>query len=201
MKPDAYTKLQIVNCTSQSLYSGTGGEGFFHLYQMESWFSYPNAPSPLVKSRETASFFLQFQSGVGDQDDGADIQIDVGNGNKPANNIVWLQGRTTNKSVHYNQAVVQRPVLPNMGPFAIATTERGTWPRETPDGLNWFAYKQTAPLPAYNDDQCLAIVDLSTFLPRAVAEIIWATIAAGKKLGPNDRESLWLGVNHYMHWD
>lgn len=199
MDPDVYSDLQIVNCTTEPLYSGTGGEGFFNQWQMYSWFNFPKAPSPLVAVRDTATFRLQFKRGVGDQDDGADIQINVGKGNARANNITWFKARSDNRSAHFMQADVQNPSLPNMGPFAVATVQSGVFPLDRPDKLKWSAYNQIARLDPSNGDQCLAIVDLRTILPTDVAEKIWTIIITGK-LSSNDAASLWLGVKHYMHW-
>ncbi|OAS12360.1 hypothetical protein [Methylobacterium platani] len=205
MTPDAWTNLQIVNCTSFPLISGAGkgggGIGFFNAYQMNSWFNAPNAaPNPIVASRATASYMLQFLRGVGDEDDGADIQLNLGTATSGASSVVWLQARSAQNSAHYLQAQLQQPTVSGAGPFAVAVTQQGTWPLDEPGtGLTWYAGTQLAPLGAPDADQCLAIVDLGAIVSQDVAQALVQMMVAGT-LSADDAESLWMGVMSRMHW-
>lgn len=205
MTPDAWTNLQIVNCTSLPLISGAGngggGIGFFNAYQMNSWFNFPGgAPSPVVASHAAASYTLQFLRGVGDEDDGADIQLNLGTAISGASSVVWLQGRSAQNSAHYLQAQLQQPSLSGVGPFVVAVTQQGTWPMDPPGkGLTWYAGTQVAPLGAPDADQCLAIIDLGAIVPQDAAQAIIQMIEAGT-LGAADAETIWLGVMAKMHW-
>lgn len=199
MTPDAWSNLQFINCTEFDLQSGAGGsnEGFFNQYQMSSWFGFPTAPNPVVAAGSTNTYMLQFLRGVGDQDDAADIQINLGNGNNAAANVVWLQARSNTNSSHYFQAKVQGPSQAGHGPFVIAVTPRGPWPTHDASTLTWYASGQTAPMGAPDDTQCLAIVDLGLFFPPDLNQQFCNLMRAGS-LSSNDSGEIWYQVQHYM---
>ncbi|WP_416408123.1 hypothetical protein [Agrobacterium rosae] len=207
MTPDAFTDLEIVNVTRSALFSGNGGtnKGFCNAYQMEWWFENfrdnKKYPSPVVGGRTTKTYKLQFQRGVGDQDDGADMQLNVGDANKGEVNVAWIQARSRDNSSHYIQTVVQQPSIPGQGPFIVAFNKTGGWPMDGNDvgQLKWYARGQTIDMETYDSKQSLAIIDLSLGFPSDVGELFVKDILSGG-FGGTDAKSVWLLVRRTINW-
>lgn len=202
MTPDSYTNLQILNCTELPLYSGVGNDnaGFFNAYQMQHWFDgadFRNPSTQVVGSRSNQTYLLQFQRCVGDEDDGADIQLNVGPDNRKANNVVWLQGRSASNSAHYVQAQTQAPSLENTGPFAFAFMSQGTWPTHSPSGLSWYVAPTLIDMGSPSTDQCLAIIDLQALFGAAAAQVIASQLAVSQPSNA-DATAYWLNVKQFM---
>ncbi|MBB5752867.1 hypothetical protein [Prosthecomicrobium pneumaticum] len=203
MSPDVFTDLQVLNATASGLYPGSGGsnKGFCHSYQMWYWFGCKeeaqNYPSPVVERAKAKTYRLQFKRGVGDQDDGADMQLNVGDKNTGDCNVVYVKGRSDNRSVHFLSAEVQTPNLTGRGPFVVAFNERGKWPTLGPGPLQWKTPEQSFAMPMYNDDQCLAIIDLGIWVPPFIADVWLRAMRAGT-FGGNDAIMLWTYVMRYL---
>ncbi|MBB5752870.1 hypothetical protein [Prosthecomicrobium pneumaticum] len=171
MTPDIFTDLHFVNATRHALYPGHGdsNEGFCHTYQMWWWFgSYRDNQefdTPIVDRARAKTFRLQLNRGVGDQDDGADMQVNVGDDNTGTCNVVFVKGRSDNRSGHHLMADVQKPALPGQGPFVIAFNEHGRWPTDGSASLRWLAPATHLEIPMCEADQSMAIIDLGLFLP------------------------------------
>jgi hypothetical protein len=197
MTPDSWTDLQIVNATEVALFSGTGGEGHFGAYQMAEWFGHPSAPVPVVPARAAKSYRLQFKKGVGDQDDSADMQLNIGPSNQRASNVAWLQGRTNDRSVHRLDVQIQRRPAMSYGPFAVAINDKGVWPARDPMALRWYCGEVTVPMGSPNAQQCLAIVDLQALFGTEAAAIIAENIGKAP-LSRTDATNLWLAVERFV---
>ncbi|WP_309697568.1 hypothetical protein [Sphingomonas sp. SORGH_AS_0870] len=139
----------------------------------------------------------QFLRGVGDEDDAADLQINLGPSNTGQANLIWLQARSADNSAHYIQAEIQTPSIENAGPFAIAITQSGFWPTNDPSVLSWYSGNQILQLGAPDDNQCLAIIDLQALFGVQVAQIFAKTISAGQP-SRADALTLWIAVNRYI---
>jgi hypothetical protein len=194
MTPDAYSNLQILNATNADLFSGGGGsnQGFFNAYQMNSWFGFPIAPSPVVASRAAASYTLQFLRGVGDEDDAADMQLNAGPSNTGDANVVWIQARSASNSAHYIQAVVQSATAGG-GPYVVGYVVNGTWPTQDDSSIAWAGPGNTLQLGAPNAAQCLAVIDLAALFGQPLAGNLAKSISAGQ-LSPADAYSIWTEV-------
>ncbi|WP_342151574.1 hypothetical protein [Methylorubrum sp. SB2] len=200
MTPDVSTNLQIVNVTNAALFSGNGGsnEGKNNQYQMNSWF--PGGTGTIADVQGSASYMLQFLRGVGDEDDGADLQINVGPNNDGPSNVVWLQARSADNSAHYMQALVQTPSVPGSGPFAIAINENGTWPTRQAQEvqLKWYCGRQTVPFgPFTGGAQSLAVIDLQAVFGAEAAQQIGAAIQQGQP-SAGDSYSYWLTIQEFL---
>ena len=201
MTPDGFSNLQIINCTALGIYSGNGGsnQGFYNQYQMSSWFANSSSSTTIVAPQCLATFNLQFSRGVGDEDDGADMQLNLGAENTAANNAAWLQARSNQNSSHYIQVLVQKPSTPGVGLSIVATTARGKWPLQAAVGLTFYAQGQLAQLGLPDDDQCLAIIDLQVLFPISLAQLLEQDILGGT-LSNVDAANIWIGVMKYMGW-
>lgn len=202
MTPDVYSNMTIMNVTPVDITAGQGGDnaGMFHEYQMYSWFGPPGcaAPAPVAKSRSQATYLMQFLRGVGDQDDGGDMQLNAGADNVAAENVVWIQGRTARNSAHWIQAVVQSGRA-HGGPYVIAFTETGDWPASMDDvgSLTWAGPGNTVTTGTPNTDQTLAVIDLGALFPSRAAQALAGVISAGK-LSKTDAKSIWYAVMRFM---
>ncbi|MBB5752872.1 hypothetical protein [Prosthecomicrobium pneumaticum] len=203
MTPSIYTDLQLVNATRDALYSGNGGSNahISHSYQMWYWFGGyrddQKFTSPLVERAKTRTHRLQFMRGVGDQTDAADMQINVGEANTGACNVVYVRADSFPGTRHEIRAEVQKPALPIQGPFIVALNEHGKWPADGATTLKWFAAGQRLPMTIDDGDQCMAIIDLGIFLPSALASRLVDSIAAGT-FGGDDAQTVWFNVTRYV---
>ncbi|MDQ1159557.1 hypothetical protein QE385_003954 [Sphingomonas sp. SORGH_AS 950] len=202
MTPDVYSNLTVLNITGQDITTGGGGDnaGFFHQYQMFAWFNAITNPYPalIAPSKGSATYLMQFYRGVGDEDDAADIQMNAGNQNRGAENVVWLQARSNDNSSHYIQAVVQNATA-HGGPYVIAFTKTGPWPA-TPDAvstLTWAGSGNTVGTGTPNTDQTLAIIDLGALFPSDVAKALAVQICNGA-LSDLDAETIWYQCMIYL---
>lgn len=201
MSPDGFSNLQIINCTALGIYSGNGGsnQGFYNQYQMSSWFENSGSSTIIVGAQSLAAFTLQFLRGGGDEDDGADMQLNLGAENTASNNAAWLQARSNQNSSHYIQVQVQKPSTPGVGLLVVATTARGKWPLQSAVGLRFYAQGQVAQLGLPDDDQCLAIIDLQALFPIDLAQLLEQDMLGGT-LSNVDAANIWIGVMKYMGW-
>jgi len=202
MTPDVYSNMTILNVTQQDITTGGGGDnaGFFHQYQMFAWFNAITNPYPalIAPSKGSATYLMQFFRGVGDEDDGADIQMNAGNQNRGAENVVWLQARSNDNSSHYIQAVVQNATA-HGGPYVIAFTKTGPWPGTSGavSTLTWAGSGNTVGTGTPNTDQTLAIIDLGALFPSDLAKIL-ATEISNNRLSAMDAESIWYQVMIFL---
>lgn len=205
MTPDVYTDLQLVNSTRFDLVYGSGGsnKGFCHSYQMQLWFGSGDQedkfPTPVVPLKQEKSYKLQFKHGVGDQDDGADMQINVGSRESGNANVVWIKARSNNKSQHFINTEIQEPNLRSQGPFVVAFNKNGEWPLDGELGLEWFAQGQTINMGCSNTTQCLAVIDLSIGFPSSAAKMIESRII-NRTFSGNDEKIVWLMVMRHLGW-
>lgn len=206
MTPDVFTDLQIVNATRRGLYPGDGGDnkGFCNAYQMEWWFGCKqknkNYPKPVAAARAGVTYKLQFQNGVGDQDDGADMQLNVTDANTGACNVVYVKARSDNRSVHRIEVEVQAPDLPRHGPFVVAFNRNGEWPDGGPSPLEWYVAGQSFQTGTDGHKQCLAVIDLQLWFPPDFANTLLNHIKA-RTLGRADAELIWSSASLYLDLD
>ncbi|MQT15424.1 hypothetical protein [Segnochrobactrum spirostomi] len=205
MTPDVYTDLQVVNGTKHHLVAGIRGtnKGFCHSYQMQIWFESGDQvdkfPTPVVAVKEDKTYKLQFKRGGSDQDDGADMQINVGLSESGDANVVWVKARSNNKSQHFISTDIQEPNLKGQGPFVVAFNRNGEWPLDDERGLEWFAQGQTIDMGCSNTTQCLAVIDLSIGFPSSAAKMIEGRIINHTFSG-NDEKIVWLMVMRHLGW-
>ena len=207
MTPNVFTDLQIVNATRRALFPGNGGDnqGRCDTYKMEWWFgSYRDNKKyarPIVPVRGGATYRLQFQRGVGDQDDSADMQLNVSDANTRACNVAYLKARSDNRSAHNIEVDVQAPSLPRHGPFVVAFNRNGQWPTDGATSLEWYAAGQSFETGTPDGPQCLAVIDLRLWFPPDFADKLVQRIKDEYNLGRNDAKLLWANASRYLDLD
>lgn len=182
MIPDAFTNLQVINCTNQQLLT-TG----ISSYQMASWFP----PFEVnAQSYSPTSYLLQFSRGTGDEDDAGNLTMNFG----PTNFLVY--GGSTSASGHYIDLRDFSPSPP--WAFVLGLVTNGSWPTTSESAINigWFpfSYLNLGPLAAPDStdfaNKALAIVDLSQIYSSTLATQVQQEIVANT-LTPQQTEDLW----------
>lgn len=206
MPSDVYTDLQIVNATRRALYPGNGGDnqGGCHSHRMEWWFgSYRDNKKyarPIAAAREGRTYRLQFLNGADGQDEGAGMQLNVGDANMRACNVVHLKARSDDRNARRIWVDVQEPRLPCHGPFAVAFCAQGAWPADGAQALRWYAAGQSFETGTPGGPQCLAVMDLQLWFPPDIAGMLVRHIRQ-ESLGRNDAGLLWANASHYLDLD
>jgi len=198
MDPDVFTVLNIVNATPVPLVVGTAGPGLFNQYQMYSWFGYPSEPNPICASASIMSFFtLQFLRGQGDEDDGADIQINLGVPDNVEAAVMWLQARSDSSSRHHLQMKFQNP---SGSWYAYAYHLTQHWARAPVQEIQWGVPNNNLVSldPVQNGPQSVAIVDLLKVFPDPATAMPYFVGIAQSSLTSQQKADLYSAVTAYV---
>ncbi|ADO68836.1 hypothetical protein [Stigmatella aurantiaca] len=198
MNPDGYTYLQLINATNQNLTQGSAGPGKFNQYQMASWFGFPNAPDPICGPASRLTYKLQFLEGVGDQDDAADLQLNIGDSTNQANAIVWIQARSTSQSGHYLTYQFQNP---QSSLYIYGKSVNGGWDQINASQVQWGVIHNDALGQDFvkNVTNSLALVDLNQLFPDPnTANQYFAAVSQGLQPQSPQATTLFNQVSAYI---
>jgi hypothetical protein len=189
--------VQLVNATALPLIVGTAGPGpSCNRYQMRSWPS-PDFSCP-AKSDKT--FEVWFARGVGDQDDGADLQLNIGI-DPWWNPAMWIQARSASNSGHYLQVSFQPPSEGALYIHGICLSS--TWQDAQPSTIEWGVALAGGTvflkyLGTMNEKQAIIYADLTEISPDAVTASYYYTSILSKTLSPAQQSGLYVNVNTYI---
>jgi hypothetical protein len=202
MNPGAYTNLQIVNATAQDLVNGTNpppGIPSFSAYQMYGWFNYPAAPPyPLVPAKTAIVYPIQALEGVGDEDDAANLLVNLDDPGNADANIFYLYAGSDSDSAHYVQAV---PLAPSGPLLVLGAYPDGPLPSATAAAVQW-STTLVGELPISLGvmplgDQALVVADLAVLFPLAQAVTIFDDIQT-KQVSAADQQALFSAVVQFV---
>jgi hypothetical protein len=196
MTPDVYTQLEIVNATGSDLVVSQNPPAnvpAFNAYQMASWLTFPNAPSPIVASSKTAAYSIQFLRGGGDEDDAADLVASLG---QAGPNLFHLYAGSTPSSAHYLQAI---PLAPGSSQVVIGVSPAQFFEQSAPSSISWSLInggQPNVPLSLNSSPQALVVADLSLLLDAGTAASFISAIRTGS-LTAEDLQNLYAQVTGY----
>ena len=202
MTPASFTNLQIVNATARPLVLGNNppqGVPAFNAYQMAAWFNFPGAPpSPLVPARASISYTIQALQGVGDEDDAANLLVNLNDPSNASANVFYLYAGSFPDSAHYVQAV---PLAPASSLVVVGASVAGQLQTATASTVQWFATFAGLP-PIFlgvmpNAAQALVVADLAVLFPKPQAVSLFAEIVT-RSLPAADQQSLYDTVTSFV---
>jgi hypothetical protein len=198
MNPGPYSNLQIVNATAQHLVTGSvppPNTPAFNAYQMWAWFNWPGAPPvPIVPARTAMLYPVQALSGVGDEDDAANLLLNFNDPSNASANVLALYAGSDSDSAHYLQAT---PLSPN-GSLVVAGVCAGSLlATASATSVQWFPTLNGFPVIAIgvfpNADQSLVVADLSVLFPQPQSIEIFDSIVTNS-LSAADQQTLYNAV-------
>ena len=198
MNPGPYSNLQIVNATAQHLVKGNVSPPnipSWGAYQMWAWFNSPGAPPvPIVPAKTAMLYPIQALSGVGDEDDAANLLLNFNDANNASANVLALYAGSDSDSAHYLQAT---PLSPNGSLVVAGVSIASLLTSATAATVQWYSTlvkEPVIPLGVFpNGDQSLVVADLAFLFPQSQAVALFDSIVTGT-LSSIDRQTLYSAV-------